>query len=206
MKQHLVHLKHGPTTGQRGNTPTQNGSDTPVFDRGYMETTVTGGSLPHMSFTRTDRDRRPGRPLPPEMTGDPHPDRLARAKALRLAILERDRRLKIEGSVDRLDLTGNPGGYGTPKRRGGAHARSKTPDIPTPRSYYVDIPRETAAFEARRDDAVLLFPTLSEAARCLTGAMDPKHVKAIQNASGGVTKSAFGWEWTRLKSRRGANR
>jgi len=182
--------------------------DIPVFDRGNSQSTKAetriglGEGHSHVSlprFQRTDRDRRPGTPLPPEATGDPHPDRLARAETLRQLILAHDNRYRIDGSVDRVDLT-------EPKRRGGAHATSKTPDIEKPRSYYVDIPLENAVLEARRGDQVLLFPSLSEAARCLTGAMNPKMVKAIQNAAGGITKSAFGWEWTRLKSRRGANR
>ena len=46
--------------------------------------------------------------------------------------------------------------------------------------------------------------TVTEAARCMTGEIKDNWQKAIRNAMGGITKSAFGWEWTKLKSRQGS--
>lgn len=183
--------------------------DVPVFDRRDVPNRVRGaaktGLASHASdtygaigFKRTDTDRRLGKPLPPEATGDPRPDRLEHAERIRLAILEKDNRYRIEGSCPDEELRRH-----APRRYA---ARSSTPDIEKPRSYYIDIAPEDAALEARRGDQVLLFATTSDAVRCLTGTYKDAYNKAIQNAAGGVTKSAFGWEWTRLKSRRGRNR
>lgn len=186
----------------------QNHPDTPVYDRGKAPVSAfaehraglsqsnTGrhsrdpDSAVAIGFRRTDADRRPGKPLPPEATGDPHPDRVAVAERIRLALLAKDNRYRIEGSVDRVDVT--------TARRG---PKSSTPDIEKPRRYYVDIPAASATFEARRGDDVLYFMTVTEAARCMTGERKDNWQKAIRNAMGGVTKSAFGWTWTRLKSR-----
>jgi hypothetical protein len=181
--------------------------DVPVFDRtrtvdadpnkrAGLAPAPTGrhsrdpGSAVAVGFKRTDADRRPSTPLPPEATGDPRPDRLEHAERIRLAILAKDNRYRIEGSVDRFEVQ--------TARRG---PKSSTPDIEKPRSYYVDIPAASAALEARRGDDVLYFMTVTEAARCMTGETKDNWQKAIRNAMGGVTKSAFGWTWTRLKSR-----
>jgi len=171
------------------------GGDLPVFDRknqydGGVFTPKSAGRAPAPAFSRTDADRKPGKPLPPEATGDPRPDRLEHAERIRLALLAKDNRYRIEGSVDRVDVQ--------TARRG---PKSSTPDIEKPRSYYVDIPAASATFEARRGDEVLYFMTVTEAARCMTGERKDNWQKAIRNAMGGVTKSAFGWTWTRLKSR-----
>ena len=163
--------------------------EVPVFDRASHDP----ASRTHHRDTYGFRARsgsKPGTPVPPEMTGDPHPDRLARAEALRLALTQKDNRYRIEGSVDRVDVQ--------TARRG---PKSSTPDIEKPRSYYVDIPAASAALEARRGDDVLYFMTVTEAARCMTGEIKDNWQKAIRNAMGGITKSAFGWEWTKLKSR-----
>lgn len=172
-----------------GGVPRSVGADTPVFDRASEDRAERSRVLT-ADFKRTDADRRPGTPLPPEATGDPRPDRLEHAERIRLALLAKDNRYRIEGSVDRVDVT--------TARRG---PKSSTPDIEKPRSYYVDIPAASATFEARRGDDVLYFMTVTEAARCMTGERKDNWQKAIRNAMGGVTKSAFGWTWTRLKSR-----
>jgi len=175
--------------------------DIPVIDRGRDSPALQGairaglgapgGARTALMFSRTDADRRPGKPLPPEATGDPRPDRLEHAERIRLAILAQDSRYRIEGSVDRVDVQ--------TARRG---PKSSTPDIEKPRSYYVDIPGDSAALEARRGDEVLYFMTVTEAARCMTGERKDNWQKAIRNAMGGITKSAFGWTWTKLKSRK----
>lgn len=169
-------------------------SDVPVFDRASHDPV----SRPRSSDTYGFRARaggKPGTPLPPEMTGDPHPDRLARAEALRLALTQKDNRYRIEGSEDRVD--------GEPKPRA---PQSKTPDISIPRSYYVDIPADEAFIEGRRGEDVLYFMTISEAARCMTGESRDVWRTAVKNAADGTTKGAFGWTWLRLRSRRGKNR
>lgn len=194
-RDHIYRVNDEPA-GMAGNVPRATGKSLPVFDRGHLrdEKTVQPLSAP---FGRNARDNLIGKPLPPEATGDPHPDRVANSDRLRENMAKRDGRTKIEGSVDRECVL-------TPREHN--KGRSLTPIIETPRSYYVDIPDKLVKLEARRGDQVLRFPTVTEAARCLTGTSDPKHHKAIQNAAGGVTRQAFGWEWTRLASRRGANR
>jgi hypothetical protein len=183
--------------------PLPTGGDTPVFDVARGDPGPgPKGPAPFQYFARVASDRRQGTPLPPEATGDPHPDRLARAEAIRKQIEAHDNRYRIEGSTDEQRALGlRPEGRGRGK---GSSTFSSTPDIPEPRSYYIDVLPEDAAVEARRGDQVLLFATLSDAARCMTGERSPKWTKAIQNAAGGVTKSAFGWAWTRLRSRQKA--
>jgi hypothetical protein len=182
-------------------TPRTLVEDLPVFDRG-KDQAAWGGRVATATFARAASDRRPGTPLPPEATGDPHPDRLARAEAIRKQIEAHDNRYRIEGSTDEQRAVGlRPEGRGRGK---GSSTFSSTPDIPEPRSYYIDVLPEDAAVEARRGDQVLLFATLSDAARCMTGERSPKWAKAIQNAAGGVTRGAFGWEWARLRSRQKA--
>jgi len=173
-------------------------SEVPVFDRGKREVVPHPRSGDAYGF-RAASQRRPGTPLPPEMTGDPHPDRLALAEERRKQIAERDARYRIEGSTDEQRAAGLR--RDVPRRGKGGSTFSSTPDIPEPRSYYIDVLPEDAAIEARRGDQVLLFLTLSDAARCMTGERSPKWAKAIQNAAGGITKSAFGWDWYRLRSR-----
>lgn len=179
--------------------------DIPVFERGYSTSlnpsTRMGlgeGIGPRMRFSCLPQDKRPGKPLPPEATGDPAPDRLERAEALRQAILKQESRLKIDGSVDRIDIRESRN-----TKRG---PRTLTPDLEKPRSHYIAIDPENARFEARRGDQVLLFPTASEAARCMMGEHNPKWAKAVQNAAAGITSQAFGWAWYRVGPRRGARR
>ena len=169
-------------------------SDVPVFDR------ASHNPIPHPRHGdaygfRAKGDRRSGTPISPEMTGDPHPDRLARAEALRLALIAKDNRYRIEGSEDRVDSE--------PRFRG---PQSKTPDISVPRSYYIDVPADEAFIEGRRGEDVLYFMTISEAARCMTGESRDVWRTAVKNAADGTTKGAFGWTWLRLRSRRGRNR
>ena len=184
----------------QGEEPSFQG-EVPVFDRASHDP----ASRTHHRDTYGFRARsgsKPGTPLPPEATGDPHPDRLARAEAVRKQLEAHDNRYRIEGSTDEQRALGL-----RPEVRGrgkGSSTFSSTPDIPEPRSYYIDVLPEDAAVEARRGDQVLIFATLTDAARCMTGERSPKWVKAIQHAAGGVTKAAFGWEWTRLRSRQKA--
>jgi len=164
--------------------------EVPVFDRASH----APASRTHHSDTYGFRARsgsKPGTPLPPEATGDPHPDRLARAEALRLALAQKDNRYRIEGSEDRVDVQ--------TARRG---PKSSTPDIEKPRSYYIDVPAASAYVEGRRGEDVLYFMTISEAARCMTGESRDVWRNAVKNAADGTVKGAFGWTWTRLRSRR----
>lgn len=171
-------------------------SDVPVFDRASRDPVSRPRSGDAYGF-RAASDRRPGTPLPPEMTGDPHPDRLARAEQIREQLKARDSRYRIPGSEDRLAVEDRP-------RRPGA--KSLTPDIEKPRSCYVGVPAGSAFIEGRRGDDVLYFMTVSEAALCMTGESRDRWRNAIKNAADGTTRGAFGWTWLRLRSRRGQNR
>jgi len=183
--------------------------DVPVFDRARTVTTdpnaraglpkqPTGrhsrnpDSAVAVGFKRTDADRKPGKPLPPEATGDPRPDRLEHAERIRQALLARDNRYRIEGSSDKERAA--------PPRRHGP--RTSTPDIPKPKGRYSPVPEHLAVVEARRGDQVLYFISIAEAAHVMTNARNPTYENAVKNASSGTTKSAFGWTWTRLRSRR----
>ncbi len=177
----------------QGTEPSFQG-EVPVFDRASHNPAPRSRHSDSYGF-RARTGIKPGTPLPPEATGDPHPDRLARAEALRLALAQKDNRYRIEGSEDRPDSE--------PKPRG---PQSKTPDIVVPRSYYIDIPAASAYVEGRRGEDVLYFMTISEAARCMTGESRDVWRNAVKNAADGTVKGAFGWTWTRLRSRRGKNR
>lgn len=184
--------------------------DVPVFDAGKvgnlnpaaragLQGQVNSGNERTLYFTRTDRDRRPGKPLPPEATGDPHPDRLARAEALRQAILAKERKTKIEGSVDRVELKRQ-----TVLRETGR--KPQTPDIEIPRRTYRHVDPECRVLTATREGRVLYFATTTDAVMCLGGELKAGWVKAVQNAASGVTKTAFGWEWSRIEGRRSRRR
>jgi hypothetical protein len=177
----------------QGTEPSFQG-EVPVFDRASHDPAPRTRHLDTYGF-RARTGSKPGTPVPPEMTGDPHPDRLARAEALRLALTQKDNRYRIEGSEDRPDSEPRPRG-----------PKSSTPDIVVPRSYYIDIPAASAYIEGRRGEDVLYFMTISEAARCMTGESRDVWRNAVKNAADGTVKGAFGWTWTRLRSRRGKNR
>lgn len=182
--------------------------ETPVFDRARsvdLNPASRVGLSPHagenskiFGFRRDARDRKSGTPLPPEATGDPAPDRRERAEALRRSILATEARHKIIGSEDREPLH-----TGEPNRKGRAPT---TPDIDQPGRTYRRIDPEHRVLEARRAGRVLYFATVTDAVLCLGGELKAGWVKAVQNASGGVTKTAFGWEWTRIAGRRSRRR
>lgn len=173
--------------------------DLPVFDRG-KPVNPREQQLPHQALDLPIGKRRPGTPVSPDILGDPHPDRLARAEALREQLKARDSRYRIPGSEDCSQDRDARHRF----RRPGA--KSQTPDIEKPRSYYVDIAAGSAFIEGRRGDDVLYFMTISEAARCMTGESRDVWRTAIKNAADGTVKGAFGWTWLRLRSRRGKNR
>jgi hypothetical protein len=179
---------------QGGEYPHTVGYVRPVFDH-RLDTKPRVAPLA-VPFFRTDADRKPGKPLPPEATGDPRPDRLEHAERIRMALLARDNRYRIEGSSDEARAA--------PPRRYGP--RSSTPDIPKPKGRYVPIPEHLAVVEARRGDQVLYFLSIAEAAHVMTNTRQSTYENAVKNAAGGTTKTAFGWTWTRLRSRRGKNR
>lgn len=182
--------------------------DVPVFERGHSEATRpenrigfggAGGWHSNGLFIRTDRDRRPGKPLPPEATGDPAPDRLARAEALRQAIMAAENKAKIQGSVDRVEIKRHPVLRETGRK-------PQTPDIEIPRRTYRHIDPEHRVLTATRDGRVLYFATTTDAVMCLGGELKAGWIKAVQNAASGVTKTAFGWEWSRIEGRRSRRR
>lgn len=163
---------------------------TPVFDRARHQPRPRE-RYEEYECIRNANDARPGRSVTAKLLGDPDPDRFTRSEQVRRILAERDAKTKIEGSHD-----------ARPPR--GPQSQSRTPVVDKPPHRYMPVPPQHANIEARRGDYVMQFPTVSAAARCMTGAMEQKSIKAISNAVGGITKSAYGWEWTRLKaSRRG---
>lgn len=171
--------------------PPQSGRDTPVFDRGRFDAKQPDPVV-FAPVSRNANDARPGRSVTAKLLGDPDPDRFARSEHLRRIAAERDAKTKIEGSHD-----------ARPPR--GPQSQSRTPVVDKPPHRYIPVQAQHQNIQARRGEHVLYFPTVSQAARCFVGRSDDnKATKAISNALGGITKSAFGWEWTRLKaSRRG---
>ena len=165
--------------------------ETPIFDK-TRHRPIPRPRHEEYECSRNANDARPGRSVTAKLLGDPDPDRFARSEQVRKIIAERDAKTKIEGSHD-----------ARPPR--GPQSQSRTPVIDQPPRRYMPPQPQHRNIEARRGEHVLHFPTVSEAARCFVGRSDDnKATKAISNALGGITKSAYGWEWARLKaSRRG---
>lgn len=140
---------------------------------------------------RDERDRKQGTPVTAQLMGDPAPDRLERAEALRQALVAKTNRFKIEGSADE--------GLKIRTAYDGRKPRSSTPLIPEPRGKYIEPPLSARKIAGRRGTRVLYFATVRDAHKCLLnedpGASGAYHIK---NAVGGVTKSAYGWTWERL--------
>jgi hypothetical protein len=119
---------------------------------------------------------------------EPDPDRLAKAEALRQMILAQDKRRGV--SLSTAAQT-RPRHYVTTGRTG------MTPDIPEPRGVIPNVPREQANVMATRDGRTLYFKSAAQGERVMTGDIHSLG-KAVQNAAGGITRGAFGWEWTRI--------
>lgn len=171
--------------------------DLPVFDRARavgsgdpvarigLSSNLASGNEAFSRFTRRPEDDRPGRPVP---FHEPDPDRLAKAEALRQMILAQDERRGV--SLSTAAQT-RPRHHVTTGRTG------RTPDIPEPRGVIPNVPREQANVMATRDGRTLYFKSAAQAERVMTGDAQANG-KAVQNAAGGITRGAFGWEWTRI--------
>lgn len=171
--------------------------DLPVFDRARAAgsrdpahriglSNLGGGDLP-LRFTRRPEDDRPGRPVP---FHEPDPDRLAKAEALRQMLLAQDERRGVSLST---------AAQTRPRHHVTAGRTGRTPDIPEPRGVIPNIPREQANVMATRDGRTLYFKSAAQGERVMTGDIHALG-KAVQNAAGGITRGAFGWEWTRIGS------
>lgn len=168
------------------------------FDKGHTQSRDPqarmglshAGGRTNLIFKRTDKDRRQGTPVTAKLMGDPAPDRLERAEALRQQLVAKTNRFKIDGSDDNVKIRG---------AYDGRKARSSTPDIPEPFGEYIEPAESLRIIAGRRGDRVLYFCTPRDATRCLTG-KDPGASGAyhVKNAVLGVTKSAYGWTWERL--------
>lgn len=169
--------------------------DVPVFDRvqasavGMKRASAGRAAAKYVpgliTMKRDDRDRRPGRPVP---FHEPDPDRLAKAEALRQMILAQDERRGV--SLSTAEQT-------RPRHHVATGRTGRTPDIPEPRGVMPSVPRERANIMATRGDRTLYFESAAQAERVMTGDAQANG-KAVQNAAGGITRAAFGWEWTRI--------
>lgn len=168
--------------------------DFPVFDRARAAgsrdpsariglSNLSGADLP-LRFTRRPEDDRPARRVP---FHEPDPDRLAKAEALRQMILAQDERRSVSLSTAAQ----------TRPRHHVAGRTGMTPDIPEPRGIIPNVPREQANVMATRDGRTLYFKSAAQGERVMTGDAQANG-KAVQNAAGGITRAAFGWEWTRI--------
>lgn len=166
--------------------------DVAVFDKARAQTLngavrvgLAGPYSKGPSFRRTDRDRRPGTRVP---FHEPEPDRAEKAEAIRQMILAQEARHAEKFTAARPTT----------------FYRSKTPDTPNPPGPLPVVAPEEAKLKATRGDRVLYFRGPTEAARAMTGCAKPATTKNIQNAAGGITKSAYGWTWERIgDARRG---
>lgn len=186
----LRHHKSPHVSAEAEVEPPFQAGATPVFDKARHQP-IPRPRHEEYECGRNVNDARPGRSVTAKLLGDPDPDRMARSEEVRRILAERDAKTKIAGSLDERPAHG-------------LQSQSRTPVVDKPPARYMPVDLTVARIEARRGEYVLLFLTVTEAARCFTGTMEPKGAKAIQNAAGGITKSAFGWEWTRLRpARRG---
>ena len=114
---------------------------TAVFDKGratdmnpMARAVLQGAAAPSRDgffFYRRPNDSRPGRPVP---CGEPHPDRLAIAEAIRQQIMAREAKWKLPDGLVATDAKGN-------YKRGEERQRrstGKTPDIAEPLGPYTE--------------------------------------------------------------------
>lgn len=175
--------------------------DVPVFDKGKtaardpnlsvgLAARSSGRTEETKGFSRNPNDARPGTPVP---CGEPHPDRLAIAEALRAQLEAREAKWKLPGGMVATDAKGN-------YRRGGERQRKsngQTPDIPEPLGPY-HAP-ETTVIIGRRGARALRFATIREAVVCITGEPATRSgLNAITNAARGTVRGAYGWTWERV--------
>ena len=191
----------------RGN---EDAGQTPVFDKsrtfstdpsvvlGLSRLTLGGagrgdGSNARTVFSRRPDDSRPGTPIP---WGDPHPDRLAIAEALRAQIEAQEGKWKLtELPATGRAKRGEPRGRGMDKNP--RASSSRTPDIAEPLGRYVE--PGTVVVIGTRGARALRFATIRDAVVCITGKPATQSgLNAITNAAKGVVRGAYGWTWERV--------
>lgn len=168
--------------------------ETPVMDRaapaygasnrGHLATTGSGFNK------RDDKDRKPGTRVP---FHEPDPDRLAKAEALRQAILAQEQRRGGTGVYAHKPIKPK-----APSHRYYGAAVSTLPDVPVDKVWpRYDCREESAAVSGERDGVVLFFESAVKAQTAMTGRTN--NGKNIANAAAGITRGAYGWKWTRLR-------
>lgn len=183
-----------PTSGVMLDYHTHERLDTPVMDRnipaktsdrrGAISTTGSGFNK------RDDKDRKPGTRVP---FHEPDPDRLAKAEALRQAILAQEQRRGGTGAYAHKPIKPK-----APAHRYYGTAVSSLPDVPVDKVWprYTCL-EESAAVRGERDGVVLFFGSAVQAQTAMTGRTN--NGKNIANAASGITRGAYGWKWTRLR-------
>lgn len=177
--------------------------DTPVMDRGEHSTnpeTRVGFTIKHVTTLgsgfnkRDDKDRKPGTRVP---FHEPDPDRLAKAEALRQSILAQERRRWGSQERDLGKINRQP----APAKAvlHGAAAASSLPDVPVGKVVpgYTCLPA-VASVRGEREAVVLFFESGVLAQAAMTGVRENTG-KNVANAAAGITRGAYGWNWTRLR-------
>lgn len=168
----------------------------PVFDRGALKKPEEPrrGSYTSKDLTainkRDDKDRKPGTRVP---FHEPDPDRLAKAEALRQAILAQEQRRGGIGAYAHKPIKPK-----APAHRYYGTAVSSLPDVPVDKVWprYTCL-EESAAVRGERDGVVLFFGSAVQAQTAMTGRTN--NGKNVANAASGITRGAYGWKWTRLR-------
>lgn len=172
--------------------------EVPVMDRNIpAKTSDRRGAISTSSSgfnKRDDKDRKPGTRVP---FHEPDPDRLAKAEALRQAILAQERRRWGSQERDPCKINRQP----APAKavlHGAAAAASSLPDVPVDKVWpHYTCLEESAAVRGERDGVVLFFGSAVQAQTAMTGRTN--NGKNIANAASGITRGAYGWKWTRLR-------
>lgn len=159
-----------------------------VSHRGHVNTSGSGFNK------RDDKDRRPGTRVP---FHEPDPDRLAKAEALRQAILVQEQRRGGIGAYAHKPIKPK-----APAHRYYGATVSSLPDVPVAkvRTGYA-CREEDASVRGERDGVVLFFKNGVRAQAAMTGVRE-NNGKNIANAAAGITRGAYGWSWSRLKRSR----
>ena len=172
--------------------------DTPVMDRGEhsRSPTTRAGLLTHVSTARSgfnkrdDKDRKPGTRVP---FHEPDPDRIAKAEALRQAILAQEQRRGGTGAYAHKPIKPK-----APAHRYYGATVSSLPDVTVDKVWpHYTCLEESAAVRGERDGVVLFFGSAVQAQTAMTGRTN--NGKNIANAASGITRGAYGWKWTRLR-------
>ena len=168
----------------RGRVQSQNPATRDGFQARAVAATSTGFNR------RDDKDRKPGTRVP---FHEPDPDRLAKAEALRQAILAQEQRRGGTGAYAHKPIKPK-----APAHRYYGTAVSSLPDVPVDKVWpHYTCLEESAAVRGERDGVVLFFGSAVQAQTAMTGRTN--NGKNVANAASGITRGAYGWKWTRLR-------